>query len=113
MNCPRCGASPPAGSCFCAACGTRLPVPCPQGGAQARPDDRFGARGGSNLPATAPEARAPLRGYLPYQLARRILAARGRVVGGLALVVIEGDEARARTVPGCSGGQDAVPEMQH
>jgi hypothetical protein len=113
MNCPRCGASPPTGSCFGAACGTRLPVPCLQCGAQARPGDRFCARCGTNLPATAPEARAPMRDHVSQQLARKLLAARGRVAGELALVVTEADEARARTVPACSGGQDAVPEMQH
>jgi uncharacterized membrane protein YvbJ len=104
MNCPKCGASPPAGSRFCAACGSRLPVPCPQCGAQARPGDRFCTQCGSDLSPTAPEARAPLRGHVPHQLAQKILAARGKVAGEFALAVIEADEAGARTVPACSGG---------
>ena len=61
---------------------------CPRCDAETRPGDRFCAQCGSSLTLATPEAKAPLRGYVPHQLAEKILAAKGRVEGERRQVTI-------------------------
>jgi len=54
---------------------------CPRCGGETRRGDRFCAQCGSSLTPGAPGTGAPLRGYVPHQLAEKILGGKGRVEG--------------------------------
>ncbi len=54
---------------------------CPRCGGETRRGDRFCAQCGSSLTPGVPGTGAPLRGYVPHQLAEKILGGKGRVEG--------------------------------
>ncbi len=84
MTCPSCGATPPAGSTFCNACGAGLELTCASCGATPPAGSTFcnecGAKLASGAVLPAPADRDP-RDYTPGHLADKILQSKSALEG--------------------------------